>query len=97
MLNGNGRLEGGVALRVDFGIQVRGVERDGGEVDCGALMERDAGYGSGGPPEPAPPSRGSVDGSNGCSTPTDDPPSGHAPSAARHLRCSVGTTRNFSH
>ena len=45
MLNGNGRLECGVALLVDFENLVRGVERDGGEVDCGALMELAAGYG----------------------------------------------------
>ena len=38
MLNGNGNPEGGVALLIDFENVVRGVERGGGEVDCGALM-----------------------------------------------------------
>ena len=38
MLNGNGKPEGGVALLIDFENVVRGVERGGGEVDCGALM-----------------------------------------------------------
>ena len=45
MWNGKGRLGRGVALLIDFENLMRGVERGGGAVDCGALTALAAGYG----------------------------------------------------
>ena len=44
MLNGNGQMEGGVALLVDFENLALGVE-GGREVDCAALLTLAAGFG----------------------------------------------------
>ena len=71
-------------------VQIHGaIEAIGGR---GAECAARSGFGR---TRTAPPSRRSVDGSNGCSSLTDCLPSSHAPSAARELRYRGGTISGF--